>query len=486
MKFIVLIVVLFVLSASFARPVQPVSPSDDAILSLNTIDRNSTASNGNNIDSVFLYSSFSGLGGNTTGQRTPLKGRTENMYRLVVDSTLWDKWGLQYPVTYVFELTDIKDLNVWRRDTSADAWQLIPEKIGTEFFNGVEAARLGSDQKTLYVSVGFKTQPAIFLKFGTTGKITYRGVARFYDNRKATYTLSLDNWGYNNPAQPNAHAGIHCTSMTDDNGDKYQAAVWACRSFQLPVSVAIVTRTLDMTQVWPAIQAEVNTGGMEPASHSCHHASMESRYRTYGYTTEIVGSRDDILANLTNLPYGHHIFEYVLPNGFENKTIFDTAQGIYLFLRRWNGYDDPSDTDYSLWNATNQFYLGGQETKSYDVVLEARSPKGIYYAADVAGLNSALTTVYNNGGIFYAMWHPDRYTNSVIYDNRAPIDGKQGSSLMQHLSNISGRTDVWYVANGWLYDYRLAAENVNVAKYSARAEPHDLRIRVAVPGLAPQ
>jgi hypothetical protein len=400
-----------------------------------------------------------------------LKGQREKIYRIAVDSTLWSKWGLEYPVTYVFELTDISDLNVWQRDTSADAWQLIPSKIGTEIFNGVDAVRLCSDQKTLYVSIGFKTRPVIFLKFGSTGKITYQGAARFYDNRKATFTLSIDNWGYNNLASPNAHAGIPCASMTDDNGDKYQAAVWACRSFQLPVSVAIVTRSIDMTPVWPLIQDEVNAGAMEPASHSCHHSSSALVYQIFGYTTEIIASRDDILTNLTNLPYGNHIFEYVLPGGYENTTIFQTAQGEYSLLRRYNGYDDPSDTGYAVWNAAYQLYLGGQETKSYDTILEARNPKARYYAADVDSLNSAFTTVYNNGGIFYAMWHPDRYTNSVIYDISSPIEGAQGSSLMQHLSYVSGRTDVWYVANGWLYDYHLAAGNVNVTEYIDDANP---------------
>jgi hypothetical protein len=115
MKFrIIPMVILFILLASSAQLGQQVSPSDSTIPSLDTVSFSNSASNGNGIDSVFLYASLSALGEYTAGQRAPLKGQTGNIYRLAVDSKLWSQWSLQYPVTYVFELTDIKDLNVWR------------------------------------------------------------------------------------------------------------------------------------------------------------------------------------------------------------------------------------------------------------------------------------------------------------------------------------------------------------------------------------
>jgi hypothetical protein len=60
------------------------------------------------------------------------------------------------------------------------------------------------------------------------------------------------------------------------------------------------------------------------------------------------------------------------------------------------------------------------------------------------------------------MWHPDRYRNSVIHDERHGVDGVQGSSLVRHLSHVANRKDVWYVPNGWLYCYRYVAEHANV------------------------
>ncbi|MBN1983197.1 MAG: hypothetical protein JW795_16805 [Chitinivibrionales bacterium] len=211
--------------------------------------------------------------------------------------------------------------------------------------------------------------------------------------------------------------------MNDDGGDKYQAAVWACRQFQIPVSVAINTQI---------------------------------------YRAEILDCRDDIVRNLNNIAYGNNrIFEFIIPCGYENTSIYETSKNEFLYLRRWSGSDNPADTNFASWDSTYQYYRGGLETKSYDVVFEAHTAKARFYAADVTNLNSAFETVYNKGGIFYAMWHPDRYKNSVIYDNRTPIEGTQGSSLMQHLTYVAGRKDVWYVTNGWLYDYQRAVENVN-------------------------
>ncbi|MBN1981562.1 MAG: hypothetical protein JW795_08530, partial [Chitinivibrionales bacterium] len=383
----------------------------------------------------------------------------EKEFILSIDSTLWARWGFRYPVTYLFEYRDTGVVEVSRRDSGTDPWQILPAKTGTDYFNGIETFRVDSAKKCISVSVGFQKSPTIYLKFRSRGTIAYEGPSRYYDNRKATYTLSLDNWGCN--TRPGANAGIPCASMTDDGGDKYQAAIWACRHFRIPPSVAINTKMVSMTDVWPVVQSEIDSAGVEPAVHSGTHPCNDASYLKNGYKTEILGCRDDIVSNLKNIPYGNNrIFEFIIPCGFENEDIYETSKNEFLFLRRWSGSDNPADTVFASWDSIYHYYRGGLETKSYDVVFEARTTKGRYYAADVEKLNSAFEAVYNRGGIFYAMWHPDRYKNSVIYDTKAPQEGTQGSSLMQHLAYVSGRTDVWYVANGWLYSYHTAAENV--------------------------
>jgi hypothetical protein len=128
------------------------------------------------------------------------------------------------------------------------------------------------------------------------------------------------------------------------------------------------------------------------------------------------------------------------------------------------------------WNSEHRYYgIGGRQTKSYDRVLESRAPKGRFYAQDVATLNRAFDTVYRQGGIFYAMWHADRYENSVLYDARPGVDGVAGSTLMQHFARVANRRDVWYVANGWLYSYRFVAKHAEVCRAPYFAESRNVR-----------
>jgi hypothetical protein len=174
-----------------------------------------------------------------------LKGGEEKIFQLSVDKTLWEKWGLCYPVTYLFETSDLSSITVSCCDTVSDPWQNIPTKTETDFYNGIEVVRIDNAQHLIYVSVGFKKNPTIFIKFNSPGKVTYKSITRYYDNRKATYTVSLDNWG--STLHSGTCAGVTCTSPTDDNGDKYQAAIWALRSFKIPVSVASNTRSMNMT-----------------------------------------------------------------------------------------------------------------------------------------------------------------------------------------------------------------------------------------------
>jgi hypothetical protein len=253
--------------------------------------------------------------------------------------------------------------------------------------------------------------------------------------------------------------------MTDDASDKYQASVHACRRYHLPVSVGINSRMQGGDAVWHRMQEELDRGdrSWEPAVHTRRHPCSAKAYCTTGYTQEILGCRDDILQNLSGIPYGQHVFEFILPCGHQDDAVEQAAAGQFLFVRDWNGRDNPASSGYVPWNSEHRYYgIGGFQTKSYDAVLEARQPKGRYYAQDVAALNDAFDRVRQEGGIFYAMWHADRYQNSVLYDPRPGEDGVAGSTLMQHFAHVANRRDVWYVANGWLYCYRFVAQHVQV------------------------
>ena len=347
------------------------------------------------------------------------------------------------------------------------AWSPLERKTKANFFNGVECVRLDpspgqATSGTLYVSVGFGGTHTLELEITGFGSVAFAGVARYYDGRKAAYTLSNDNWGCN----AWAHPGAPWRGPTDDGSDNYQAALHVCRGLRLPLSIAINSRSAGGDALWRVLQEELDhrDASWEPAVHGRGHPKNAAAYRVDGYRSEILGCRDDILERLRDIPYGQHVFEHILTHGYEDEEIQRTGDGEFLFLRGFNWLDNPGSVDYAPWDEKRGFYgIGGLNTKGYDVLLERREPKGRFCAADVAEANAAFDEVLRSGGIFYALWHPDRFQNSVIYDPRPGVEGKEGSTLMAHLAHVANRKDVWYVANGWLYSYRYVAEHAKVS-----------------------
>jgi hypothetical protein len=386
---------------------------------------------------------------------------TETTFEITIDAAAQKKFGFQYPATYVFQVTGVSaKARVERRDGGAGRWVALERKRGGEFFNGVECARFDAKAGRAYVSAGFREGNSIRLRFTGVESARFESVAKYYDGRKSAYTLSNDNWGCN----PWAHPGAPWKGTTDDDSDSYQAALHVCRSFHLPLSIAINSRAAGGDAVWRNMQTELDRGdrSWEPAVHGWTHPK-EAGYLIHGYKEELLGCREDILRRLRNIPYGPYVVEHILTFGYVDDTLLRTAAGEFLFLRGFNWLDNPSSNDYVPWNKTHGFYgVGGLNTKGYDTILQRREPRARYCAADVAELNEGFDRVHEAGGIFYALWHPDRFLNSVIYDPRPGVEGERGSTLMQHLGHVANRKDVWYVANGWLYAYRYVAENARV------------------------
>ena len=384
-------------------------------------------------------------------------------FSVSIDKAGWEKFGFQYPATYVFKVDGITaDWAIKRRDAGVDTWSPIEKKSQDDFFNGVECVRLDQAAGKLYVSAGFKGAHTMELKCAGFGSVVFEGMSKYYDHRKATFTLSNDNWGCN----PWGHPGAPWRGPTDDASDNYQASLHVCRSFHLPLSIAINSRSAGSNEMWAIMQQELDRCDFswEPAVHGWTHPKNADGYKKHGYRNEIMSCREDILQHLKNIPYGQYVFEHILTCGYEDDEIQRIDDGEFIFLRGFNWLDNPDSHDYETWNAKYRFYgIGGLNTKGYDRWLEGREPKGRYYAEDVANANAVFDRVYQMGGIFYGLWHPDRFKNSVIYDPRPGVEGKEGSTLMQHLAYVANRKDVWYVANGWLYCYRYVAEHVKVS-----------------------
>ena len=397
-----------------------------------------------------------------------------------IDKAMWTKWGFQYPVTYIFRVEGVSpQWQVRWRDQLDNAWKPLLKRTENDFFNGLEVVRFASLLGKAYVSVGFHASNTIEIQFSGVDKAAFESIAGYYDNRQAAYTLSNDNWGCNSWANP----GARWRGPNEDESDCYQASLHVCRSFHLPLSIAINSRAAGGEAMWKLMQEELDLSdkSWEPAVHGWTHPKDREAYLVNGYQQEILGCRADILQRLHNLPYGQclvgltrtfgmgvkptkkYVFEHILTHGYEDETIQETDDGEFLLVRGFNWRDNPKSTDYAAWNGKHRFYgIGGLSTKGYDTLLARRSPKGRYYASDVAELNEAFDTVYQAGGIFYALWHPDQFKNSVLYDPAPGIDGVEGSTLMEHLAHVANRKDVWYVANGWLYSYRYVAEHAHI------------------------
>lgn len=391
-------------------------------------------------------------------------GLTGRTFNISLDQAMWNKWGFQYPATYVFEISGMSlGAKVKRRDNPSAEWRLLENKAATNFFNGVECARFDYSRRRAFVSVGFVNSNSIELEFENVTSARFIGVAKHYDDRKAAYALSVDNWGRLATANP----GAAWRGAENDQSDNYQAALQVCRSFSLPVSIAINTRMAGSDTMWNAMQEELarRDFSWEPAVHAQTHPGSASAYSVRGCQAELLGCRGEILQRLRQIPFGQHVFEHILTSGYQDEAILSTDAAGFLFVRGYNGRDNPSSINYARWDTARQFYgVGGLNTKDYDLVLARRTPKGRFFAADVAELNAAFDHVREAGGICYAMWHPDRYRNSVLHDPRPGKDGEQGSTLMQHLRHVAHRKDVWYVANGWLYCYRYVAEHASVIR----------------------
>lgn len=396
-------------------------------------------------------------------------------FTIAIDKTLHAQWGFEYPATYVFRVSGVApQWQVRRRNGPSDPWQPLPRKSSGDFFNGVECARIDAAEGTAYVSVGFHDAPAFEVEFSGVASATFVGMAKFYDGRKTAFTLSNDNWGCN----PWAHPGAPWRGPTDDASDNYQASLHVCRGFGLPVTMAINTRMAGGEAMWRTMQEELDRGdaSWEPAVHGWTHPRDPAEYAIHGYEREILGCRSDILGRLRNIPYGQRIYTHILTYGHADEGILRTDAGQFLFVRGFNWLDNPTSTDFAPWNPKWRFYgVGGLNTVGYDRILERREPKGRFNADDVAELNAAFDKLHRQGGIFYALWHPDRFQNSVLYDPRPGLDGRQGSALMQHLTHVARRKDVWYVANGWLYSYHCVTENVRVAPSMAPSSSHPSR-----------
>ena len=393
-------------------------------------------------------------------------------FKITIDESLYTRWGFKYPATYVFTLPGgATGIEVSRRDNVIDPWAPIIEKTSSDFFNGIEAVRYDYANNKAYVSLGFETTNIFYIQFNVAG-VAFDSISKYYDNRRAGYAMTTDDWG-NNLAWYGNTTGVPCDgNMTKKGCDHYQAAVIAARYFNIPLTVAINTELpwddpIGNAAKWDLMQEEldVQDNSWEPAIHTRTHPCDESSYAFPGYDWQITGAALDILNNLNNIPFGQYVFTFVLPCGYLDSAIENTAADGFIFVRN-GGYG--TIIDYAPFDPVHHYYFSDDlAVYGFDGTMTSRTPWGRYYADWVAEFNGAFDEVYNNGGIFYGLFHAANYGNKVLYSLDPPVDGVSGSTLMQHWNYVANRNDVWYAAIGWIYSYKMVADRVTVNRVTA-------------------
>jgi len=336
----------------------------------------------------------------------------QSEWKISIDATKHDDYGLTYPVTYVFILpNEVTSAKAFYRYTTGQGWTQFDVKTPSDFFNGINCIRWDYTNHLAYVSIRFNNDSHdILLKFTDATdnaiNVKFSYIPRYYDNRKCALSFELDDIG-------GGSTDINVLNVLQTRN------IW--------VTLGIQTANPS----WATLQTEINEGYVEAASHTRNHPI--SPYADP--TGEIVGSRNDIRNNL-NLPdlYKKGTTEYV-PN----------------FMSPYGSLGKPEAEAWAaakyLRNRGNHYYLGlkintGDNVSAYFSVWDSEHggflPDGIGAQFDgrtVAQMNAFFDFVYNNNAWYKCMCHPSQMSGRI-------------SDLTAHADYIKNKLDVWYVGSG--------------------------------------
>jgi PKD repeat protein len=345
-----------------------------------------------------------------------------DMYQIHVDSAAHQKFGLYYPATYKFRLpAGASNLSAEYR-TGDGAWKALPEKRSTDFFNGIDAARFDYANGFAYLSARFApASDDLFLRAvdssGRAVSLTFDLITPYYDNRKGAVSLILDDWNTNFDSE-------------------FSTAISYLIPRNLYFTVAIIAADVNYSSVQQKL--DQYNDFFEPASHSLHHACSATEYAANGYQAETAGSRDAINGNLT-YPTKPFLPVFVEPCGYSDASLEAAI----------------TSANYLVTRSSNDSFNTGSLFIPWDNLQQRYGRAGVVYNDDRAGDTATLLTEANAafdraiaaGGIYALMDHPEK---GYWHDN---------SYLLQHLDRIKGRTDLWYVPFGQLYQYHFLQEN---------------------------
>ena len=339
------------------------------------------------------------------------------VHRISVDHDSHEDYGLAYPVTYRFSIpAGYSTLQAYRRHRVDEAWSPLAEMISQDLFNGVECVRFDYENNYAYISVGFADgSDDIYVKItdsdGEDVETVYMEICEYYDNRKATAVITADDW--NNATHPSFN--VLCNMSRE-------AGVW--------LTVGVITNW-NGPPVWSDIQAQLDAGYVEVASHS----------RTHVYPSEdeseVIGSRDDILANLT-MPAHYRKGD----KGYVPAWIEPGCQATALSAENCAKAKYLCDRACAWYNGIFGKWVHGQLYRGVvPSILSNCSAEG----ADVV-VKADFDARYAAGEIFHLQTHP------------YPMNETREANFRSILDHIGGRNDVWYVGLGALYMYHFVQE----------------------------
>jgi len=375
---------------------------------------------------------------------------TGNIFEISVDSTNHNNYGLGYPVTYVFNISEsVTSAKCYYKFTDSGNWSELTSKASNDFFNGINTVRFNYTTHQAYASIGFsEDSDEIYLKFVDTAEnpiaCSFISIPVYYDNRKCVVALTADDMRTDYPF------------------------IDICQARSIWVSLGFWTNSI-RPQSWADLQTQLNQGFVEADSHSRSHPHVPYA----NYDSEIGGSKQDVISNLSlPSPYKKGSTEYVYgwidPYAERDETV-RTKLGQYKYLcERGQGVIG----EFPLWDNVHGLYN----------ICEYSIKMGTDGSTNVNTLNAAFDNAYNNGKIYLLTFHP----NSVKWT--------EGEYATQHLDHIKDKKDVWYAGWGASYSYHYVQErgivqvevveqevpNPNQVELNHRKENHTSYIDISI------